>query len=255
MGNISTNGIISASNLFANGNQVLHTGNWSSYCAPINHTHTYLTWSNEGRSASTRTSAAYCGLVAGWWAEGSGYRSNYGTTLDVAYGYDGGSEWYNRLAFCTSGGNIDYYQGINTKEMSYIGRFLLSNNYNEYALPLTGGTLSGGLTIRSYDYNLKSTPSSTQTFNYLRYADASNLCPFFIQTSYDTSGDVATSIVTRNYDSGGNIVSAGGLQLKALKNGNGYLRLNYAMVGNSNIYGSTLPNYCLEIGRIFFKTV
>lgn len=43
MGNISTNGTISATNLFANGNQVLHTGNWSNYCASASHNHTSLT--------------------------------------------------------------------------------------------------------------------------------------------------------------------------------------------------------------------
>lgn len=141
MGNISTNGIIKANNMFINNNQVLHTGNWSSYCAPVNHSHNFITKLGEGYDATKRSYDYTVALATGGWnSDDDGYKYTWGTTLDVS-GY---STWYHRLAFNTNG-YIDYYHGINTKTMSYIGRFLMTNNFNQYALPLTGGTTSGSL--------------------------------------------------------------------------------------------------------------
>lgn len=57
MGKISTNGVIEANNMFISNKQVLHTGNWSSYCAAASHTHNQFTtqlisFSNYGVTGS-----------------------------------------------------------------------------------------------------------------------------------------------------------------------------------------------------------
>ena len=81
-------------------------------------------------------------LAGGWASDDAGYGSTYGTTLDIS-GY---SSWYHRLAFHT-GGEIDYWLGINTNTLTKKGRLLTSANYSSYALPLTGGTVTGTLIL------------------------------------------------------------------------------------------------------------
>lgn len=42
LGNISTNGTIRADNMLVSNYQVIHAGNWPSYCAAAGHSHSYL---------------------------------------------------------------------------------------------------------------------------------------------------------------------------------------------------------------------
>lgn len=83
-------------------------------------------------------------LVGGWASTDDAlkYGSAYGTFIDLS-GY---STWYHRLAFHTNG-EIDYWKGINTNTLSLQGRLLTSANYSSYALPLTGGTVTGTLIL------------------------------------------------------------------------------------------------------------
>jgi hypothetical protein len=81
-------------------------------------------------------------LTGGWASDDKGYGSTYGTFLELS-GY---SSWYHRLAFHTNG-EIDYWKGINTNTLSLQGRLLTSANYSSYALPLTGGTVTGTLIL------------------------------------------------------------------------------------------------------------
>ena len=96
--------------------------------------------------ANTRDTAnhpySHAVLAGGWASNDAGYGSTYGTTLDIS-GY---STWYHRLAFHT-GGEIDYWIGINTDTLTKKGRLLTSANYSSYALPLTGGTITGTLVL------------------------------------------------------------------------------------------------------------
>lgn len=58
-----------------------------------------------------------------YWAENGGYGSTYGTALNI----QGAGSWNNRIAFRTDG-KIDYYQGINTGDMSYIGQLAFTSS-------------------------------------------------------------------------------------------------------------------------------
>ena len=58
-----------------------------------------------------------------YWAENGGYGSTYGTALNI----QGAGSWNNRIAFRTDG-KIDYYQGINTGDMSYIGQIAFTSS-------------------------------------------------------------------------------------------------------------------------------
>lgn len=98
MGNISTNGTISATNIFANGNQVLHAGNWSSYCAAASHSHNYLPLS--GGSLSGRLKISYIPTSAimsdqNIYLEGSWARDGNITGAPGIGFYEDGCGWGN----------------------------------------------------------------------------------------------------------------------------------------------------------------
>lgn len=118
------------------------TGKPSTF-TPSSHTHNTLTAGGEGGTASVRT-ADYTStvLTGGWSSNEAGYGWTYGTTLDIS----GFSTWYHRLAFRTDG-NIEYWQGINTKTMTKVGNLCFTDHSHSSYLPLSGGTLTGNLTM------------------------------------------------------------------------------------------------------------
>lgn len=129
------------------------TGKPSSF-TPASHTHNTLTFGGEGGTASVRTADYTSTVLTGGWASSKvGYGWTHGTTLDIS-GY---STWYHRLAFRTDG-NIEYWQGINTKTMSKVGNLCFTDHSHSY-LPLSGGTMSGQLSI---NINSPGTSPSTQ---------------------------------------------------------------------------------------------
>lgn len=59
LGNLSTNGIIKATNILVNGNQVLHSGNWSQYCAAASHEHEEVICKKELASTDSSSTNTY----------------------------------------------------------------------------------------------------------------------------------------------------------------------------------------------------
>ena len=162
-------------------NTILHSGNWSSYCAAASHTHNYLsslpshTHNYAGSSSAggdatmaidsyalvtkeTGTVANTWGnhgirtFIGGWATTSAGFSTQYGTTLNIA-GY---STWYYRLAFCTSG-RIEYWRGINTTTLGRIG-YLAYTSDIPTSLPANGGNAD---TTDSHHFStVSSLPSS-----------------------------------------------------------------------------------------------
>lgn len=108
----------------------------------------YLT-SQGAIVANTRTQSASQAVLAGGWSTNeAGFGSQYGTTLDIS----GFATWYHRLAFHT-GGEIDYWIGINTNTLTKKGRLLTSANYTSYALPRDGSVaMTGVLHLKAEQY-------------------------------------------------------------------------------------------------------
>jgi hypothetical protein len=103
-----------ASSLSLSGNAALHAGNYSSYALPL--------------SGGSLTGDLQLG-------------SNY-----LKFDQSGTRSWNIRA----TGGNLDILSGDGSGSLRYNnGAILTSNNYSSYALPLTGGTLSGSLSIVS----------------------------------------------------------------------------------------------------------
>lgn len=266
MGNISTNGTISAKSFLGNATSA------SKWETPRTFTIGYANKDVDGSAniswPLSEIGAAY--YHVGFWDFFTAHDGGYVTfDINTDFGWINGfvSTHHNYLSsYLLNLHRTDkwYVCYAENENMSDPKELLHSGNWSSYCaaashthnyLPVSGGALSGGLTIRSYDFSLKTVPSSSQLFQYLRYADKDNLCPFFIQTSYNSSGDVITDIATRNYDSTGGLVSGGAFQLKALKDGSGCVYFSHAIVGSSNVYGSTLPDKYLMSGRIFYKLV
>lgn len=59
LGNLSTNGIIKATNVLVNGNQVLHSGNWSECCAAAEHEHEEVMFRKELASTDSSSTNTY----------------------------------------------------------------------------------------------------------------------------------------------------------------------------------------------------
>lgn len=280
MGNISTNGTITAKSFLGNAtsaskvnNALTIQANGSSLgsfdgssaktfnitysnvgAAAANHSHSTLVYGGEGNSATSRVHVYNAALTTGGWAADScGYKSTYGTTLDVS-GY---STWYHRLAFNTDS-NIDYYHGINTTTMSYVGRLLTSSNYSSYALPLTGGTTTGAIHVKDTKADMKQTSNNTSSTMWgqgFRTLDKNDLLSFWIQPTFYSSGQINVSIGARNYDTSGNQVANSQVNLVTQKNGDSWFEIRTPLVINSASYGSSLPTSNLTGGRVFYKLI
>lgn len=126
------------------------TGKPSTF-TPSSHTHNTLTAGGEGGTASVRTADYTSTVLTGGWADANaGYGHTWGTTLDIS----GFSTWYHRLAFRTDG-NIEYWQGINTKTMTKVGNLCFTGHSHSSYLPLSGGTMTGKLQVNNiiFGYN------------------------------------------------------------------------------------------------------
>jgi hypothetical protein len=72
---------------------------------------------NNGNAAASAQTITY-------WGEGNwGHGYTYGTSLNI----QGAGSWNHRIDFRTDG-KIDYYQGINTGDMSYIGQLAFTSS-------------------------------------------------------------------------------------------------------------------------------
>lgn len=120
------------------GNTVIHSGNYSSYALPLSggtiDGNVVINGTSTGPLNVNTTSTVEVGIplkmssvTKGW----LGYNSTAGTYL-----YNNASKHYLGIK---DDGSIYYNKGT----------ILYSGNYSSYALPLTGGTLDGSLTIRA----------------------------------------------------------------------------------------------------------
>lgn len=236
MGNISTNGTITASSFIGNATSA-----------------SYLSAGGLQNATSRDYSYTQALRTGGWNGDSAGYKSTWGTFLDVS-GY---STWYHRLAFNTNG-HIDYYHGINTTTMSYIGRLLTSANYSSYALPLSGGTITG---------QLKVTPQSGSWLGAAQGGSAiqvvsGNFTPWIggytknggmTIATYPYSDDkmyigyCATSTTTNAFDNKWQFNGSNGIFWSKTVSTN-------KLIVSTTSYGSTLPSETVA-GTMFFKLV
>ena len=78
-----------------------------------------------------------------------GAQSGFPSSLGVLFSAYGGSDTFGQLYF-NYATNADVYArtGVTSASPAWV-RLLNANNYSSYALPLSGGTLTGALTVRS----------------------------------------------------------------------------------------------------------
>jgi len=135
------NNTLSAGNVLVGGNQSLHAGNWGNYIQT-----TYAGWDNyPGKDANT--------VVGGSWARSYfTYSNNAPLTGALAHfpagGYDlqfNGSyhDGNGRLAFRNRNGDNGTF--LSWREILHAG------NFGSYALPLSGGTVTGQATFSKTD--------------------------------------------------------------------------------------------------------
>lgn len=155
-GNLSTNGTISGTAIYYNGNACIHAGNIGSQSV------NYSTYSSLAyRLRSTDQRYEYPSTVLPNYSSVNvtfsqyntlGISSDYGTYFDVLaissyMDSSGGNE--NALIFSKSNNSVFHTQ-FGVKNSSSWGTpylFLDTNNYSNYALPLAGGTMTGNITF------------------------------------------------------------------------------------------------------------
>lgn len=141
---------------------------------------------------------------------------------------------------------------IDSKQVLHAG------NYYSYALPRSGGSVKGNMSINDSRVDLKQSnngSSSTVWGNDLEFRDTHNLLSFWMQPCYYTSGQVSMTIGARNYDTSGTRVAQTDISFITKKDGTGYLYVSTNLVLNSSGYGSSLPTSSLITGRVFYKLV
>lgn len=116
---------------------VLHDGNYTSYSPSLTGSGASGTWGINvtGESRSVNLGGTGHTITSSSWAGGGGYHG---------YTYNGGNF---RFGFSSTGGVVDVYADGNfyATDNSYL--VLHAANYSSYALPLSGGTVSGSITV------------------------------------------------------------------------------------------------------------
>jgi predicted heme/steroid binding protein len=183
------NGINSAWN--ATWYQVLHSGNYNSYSPTLTGGGASGTWGINitGSSRSLLFSGdSTKAFLDGLWAGGGSY---------PGYQFTGGN---SRFGFSSTSGVVDVYADGNfyATDSSYL--VLHAGNYSSYAVPLSGGTMSGDLTFT----NLRSSADSSYGF-------------IGRNVYADTVNGIGSDPLELNYYSGGSvIIGTGSTGSKAL---------------------------------------
>lgn len=137
------------------GNQILHAGNYTSYAASASHTQSINTLSDKPAWFNTGAGIAEHNNANEW--RNSGFYENGGggsnwpsatwyNSINVRHSNTGNYHGF-QLAMSYYDNNLWFrsYQGSGTFQSWAVA--LSSQNYSSYALPLSGGTISGNQTI------------------------------------------------------------------------------------------------------------
>ena len=126
--------------LSANIRQSLHSSNYNSYSPTLTGGGASGTWSINvtGESRSVNLGGSGHTITSSSWAGGSGYHG---------YTYNGGNF---RFGFSSTGGVVDVYADGNFYATDSSHLVLHAGNYTSYALPLSGGTVSGTITAPAF---------------------------------------------------------------------------------------------------------
>jgi len=201
------------------GNQVLHAGNYTSYSPSLTGTGASGTWGINitGNSATTSQrnfgsdiATTGQGRFTGWYDGGSGNNAlalEVGVSGGAGYviSYNRGTSAYATLALAgtniqlntqggtlTAGGNVilhagnytsGYFKTINGSSITGTGDITVSGS-DPTKLPLTGGTLTGELSI------------STGNVNQLRLIAPGGTQSLWVRAGYDSDGSSAVSSPT-----------------------------------------------------------
>lgn len=163
----------------------------------------------------------------------------------------------NGLTFISTGYNTTNSAGNSTIYVSVPSRsgttwshnyygVLHNGNYSAYALPLSGGTLSGSLVIKNNDWTKGGSDPSAETYRYIAFTDkdgygsaASDLVGF-LYSGATTSG--AQYICVRAYKNDTSATTFSHLLIMYPKTGDPYAQLNtgslYVSNGNAYIGGT-----------------
>lgn len=150
------------------------------------------------------TSSGFRLEVKAGYGGGTGYGTsyNYGIT-QIAYGSDSDIKFRKKVSNSSGDFTNVPWQTIVT-----------STNVGSYALPITGGTLTGNLnirkttnpwiTIRSDSMDDTATSITAETYSTLYFSDKNDKTCSYIQCVQSTSGSISTVIGARHRDSDGN---------------------------------------------------
>ena len=169
---------------YIDSNTILHSGNYNSYAPKLDGTGASGTWGInisgkaniannllfiENIPANTRGELSrdyrlYTGI---WSKKDLGYASQYGQFIDLS----GGTTWYHRLAFNTTG-VIEHFQGINTTTLTKVGDLAYTSSNvassSKWATPRTitlTGSVTGSVSIDG-SQNVSLATTTNHTHNY-----------------------------------------------------------------------------------------
>lgn len=160
------------SSVLINGSQALHAGNYNSYSPTLTGTGASGTWSiNVTGNAATATSSPLLSALGNYVWSASTLPTSYNMGIQCSFvqpsnGWPNYGSVLNMVTYSGGGGSLQLYvpyspgnggTGLQVRFGNYEvssgnswtawKTLLASDNYSSYALPLSGGTLSGALTI------------------------------------------------------------------------------------------------------------
>lgn len=154
--------------------------------------------------------------------------------------------------------------GTNTKDLTgkangsltWVGNEVLTaGNYSNYALPLTGGTITGNLLANVGSYYIKETSNTYNTapssdyFRVLQHQDKNGAAMGKFQFGHYRSGNLQTHIVVNRPDNGNEYI---GLRVCADANGTTYSQAdgNWRFTSTTNASGTSDTKPAVMIGDI-----
>jgi len=186
---VDANALNSQVSIQQSGNQVLHAGNYTSYSPSVTGTGASGTWGINVTGASNGlASTGYGEGRLTWLQQDAGFQTwNGGWASHLISNHGNGSSYYNQTLILPFWGPPQYMRKEGGTDVGpWV--FLTTENYSNYSLPLSGGTISGNLGLGTNPDLRLSVSGDAHISGYLYMGGSAGIYSTWGSREYTTSG-------------------------------------------------------------------